>query len=241
MDFDAEELELYLHNYSALPRLVIADYGHQPCGESAKKLLFLREAQYKIQGKWLGYLLSVKTEPPQGFEHEKGLKAYAETDRAWLHLISETRLRGEASWMLDFGSALHLWYCSLFEAEFTSLQEIGLLDKKSSSFPSKSSWVKDQVQMLRLISGDLEPEKSDMKIVWEDGEVVSLTEALNTTILTIAENECRFQYQYLRPYLKAKQSAMWTIRDDRNIKSLSVDQKGRSVFDPTKRGRKLGS
>ncbi|MBW4526796.1 MAG: hypothetical protein KME18_16680 [Phormidium tanganyikae FI6-MK23] len=241
-DVFEEKLAFYLNCYSVLPSLVLEDSSKVFRKESERKLFLLREVMFTAVSEWLAYLLQMRTEPPARLENERGIKAYAEQDRAWLDLLTEVRLRSEAQWMRSFGSALHLWFCTLFENEYAALQQIGLLKAQSTSFPGKKAWAIAQREELKFLMGDLSNSESGLSLDWFCDEQISLSKTVSATIIDLAEADIRFREKYYRPYLKVRSRCMSEIRDSTTMKAIFLDAKERVTFAAAnnKRGRNIG-
>jgi hypothetical protein len=235
--FSAEQLQSYIAAYAMLPELVRRDCGAEFRTDPEQRLFILRQVMVSAIAEWLGYLLQLRAEPPHKLAHERGLKAYAETDRAWLDLITETRLRSDAQWMQNFGSALHLWFASQFEAEYKALCRWGLLQSGSGTLPSKRAWAISQREEFKALLG----ESSQFPISFVAAPATTLSEALSGTILSIAERDIQFREKYLRPYLKKQSWSVFEVRDCTHMQSICLDGKGRIALASGKpRGFKIG-
>lgn len=242
-DLQPEELEFYLTCYTKLPELVLENLNiaeNNLC-ENAHKIFLFRQQQFIGQAGWLAYFKNQKAEPPQRWENELGIKAYAEQDNAWLTLIQTARLFPLALWMREFGSPLHLWFCTLFEKEYQVLQKLGVIGDSPLPSLSKRQWVLDSVEQFRAIQG--ESEILSVKLSDDIAQdFATLSDAVIVTLINIAGRDLRFREHYFRPYRRLLERTIWQIRDDSNIKAIVASPKHSKGFAPsTKRGRKLGS
>jgi hypothetical protein len=235
--FSAEQLQSCIAAYALLPELVRRDCGAEFHTDAEQRLFTLRKAMMEAISEWLAYLLQVRAEPPHKLAQERGLKACAEVDKAWLDLLTETRLRSDAQWMQQFGSALHLWFAIQFEAEHKALCHWGLLQPCSGPLLSKRAWAIAQREHARALIGETE----GLKIFWTDSAPKNLTESVNATILSIAETDIEFREKYLRPYIKKQSRGISEVRDCKHMQSIYLDDKGRIALAASKqRGPKSG-
>lgn len=230
--FSTEQLQSCIAAYAMQPGLVRRDCGTEFRKDAEQRLFILRKAMMEAISKWLAYLLQLRTEPPHKLAQERGLKTCAEVDKTWLDLLTETRLRSDAQWMQNFGSALHLWFGIQFEAEDKALCHWGLLQLCSGPLLSKRAWAISQREHARALIGETE----GLKIFWTDSAPKNLTESVNATILSIAETDIEFREKYLRPYLKKQARGISEVRDCKHMQSICLDEKGRIALASGKQG-----